>query len=102
VVKLMMPCAVAIALVLGLDTSADAAVVTPKLIAPKVAAQNFVAEAAWKCGTHRCFWDPAYTGTVPDFAANWGPPDPPTCYYVKRRISKRWRMVCPEVPLQAR
>jgi hypothetical protein len=102
VVKLLMSCAVAVALVSGFDIGADAAVATPNLGAPKGAAQNFVAEAAWKCGTHRCFWDPAYTGAVPDFAANWGPPDPPTCYYVKRRISKRWRMVCPEVPLQAR
>ena len=105
--KLLMPCAVAIALVSGLDMRAEAAVVTPKLVtpklvAPKVAVQNFVAEAAWKCEKRHCFWDPAYAGPVPDFAANWGPPDAPTCYYVQRRISKRWAKVCPEVPLQAR
>jgi hypothetical protein len=91
----------AIALVLGFNAPAHAAVATPKLVAPKFTAQDFVAEAAWKCGTHRCFWDPAYTGPVPDFATSWGPPNPPTCYYAQRRISKRWRMVCPEVPLQA-
>ena len=100
--KLIMPCAVAVALVLCLDTSADAAVATPKLVAPKAAVQNFIAEAAWKCDKRHCFWDPAYTGPVPDYAANWGPPEAPTCYYVQRRISKRWAKVCPEVPLQAR
>ena len=61
------------------------------------------ANAGWKCdGKRNCFWDPAYSGPTPDFAAGWGPPDAPTCYYVQRRISKRWAKVCPEVPLQAR
>ena len=101
-VKLIMPCAVAVALVLGLDTSANAAVATPTLVAPKFAAQDFIAEAAWKCHKRHCFWDLNYTGPVPDYAANWAPPDAPTCYYVQRRISKRWAKVCPEVPLQAR
>ena len=100
-VKLFMSCAAA-ALVLGLNTHAHAGVVTPKLVAPKVTAQNFITEAAWKCEGRHCFWDQNYTGPVPDYAANWGPPDSPTCYYVQRRISKRWAKVCPEVPLQAR
>ena len=100
-VKFLMPCAAA-ALVLGLNTHAHAGAVTPKLVAPKFTVQDFIAEAAWKCEGRHCFWDQNYTGPVPDYAANWGPPDSPTCYYVQRRISKRWAKVCPEVPLQAR
>ncbi len=100
-VKFLMPCAAA-ALVLGLNTQAHAAVLTPKLVAPKFTAQDFVAEAAWKCEGRHCFWDQNYTGPVPPFAASWGPPESPTCYYVQRRISKRWAKVCPEVPWQAR
>jgi hypothetical protein len=102
VIRILVPCALAIALALGFNMRADAAVVTPKLAAPKAIAQDFVAEAAWKCHKRHCFWDPNYTGPVPDFAANWGPPDAPTCYYVQRRISKRWAKVCPEVSLQGR
>jgi len=60
------------------------------------------ANAGWKCEKRHCFWDANYTGPVPEYAANWGPPDAPTCYYVQRRISKRWAKVCPDVPWQAR
>jgi hypothetical protein len=81
VIRLLMSCAVALALVWSSHVPAD---------------------AGWKCEKRHCFWDPNYTGPTPDFAANWGPPDQPTCYYVQRRISKRWAKVCPEVPLQAR
>ena len=59
------------------------------------------ADAGWKCEKRHCFWDANYNGPVPDYAA-WGPPEAPTCYYVQRRISKRWAKVCPEVPWQAR
>lgn len=99
-VRLLMSSAVAVALA-GFPLCADATVATRKLAA-ELASQNFTTDVAWKCGSRRCFWDPAYSGPVPGFAANWGPPDPATCYYVKGRISKRWRMVCPEVPWQAR
>ena len=101
-IRLFMSCAVAVALVWGCNTDTEAAIATPKLAALKAAPPDFVAETGWKCDKRHCFWDPAYTGPVPDFAANWGPPEAPTCYYVQRRISKRWAKVCPEVPWQAR
>ena len=53
-----------------------------------------LAEPAWKCGKKRCFWVEGYKGHVPDFAAQWGPPSQPGCYYVLRR-SKRWSETCP-------
>ncbi|MGI8527700.1 MAG: hypothetical protein ACR2K5_16320 [Pseudolabrys sp.] len=59
------------------------------------------AAAAWKCGKKRCFWVADYSGPVPDFAANWGPPEHSACYYVFRRLAKRWAQVCPSLkPLQ--
>ena len=101
-IKCSMLSGAAIVLVLSFNAPANAGVAMPKLAAPKFTVQDFIAEAAWKCGGRHCFWDQNYTGPVPPFAANWGPPESPTCYYVQRRISKRWAKVCPEVPLQAR
>jgi hypothetical protein len=89
-------------LIIGMNVlSADAAVVTPNSVVSR-SVQAPVTNAAWVCGERRCFWRQDYVGPVPPFAAAWGPPDSPTCYYVKRRISKKWRQVCPEVPWQAR
>jgi len=59
-------------------------------------------DAGWQCGTKRCFWKADYNGPVPPFAASWAAPESPTCYYVQRRISKRWAKVCPEVDIRAR
>lgn len=56
------------------------------------------AAPAWKCGKKRCFWVEGYTGPVPAFAANWGPPQQPGCYYSRGIVTKRWTQVCP--PLQ--
>lgn len=58
-------------------------------------AQPADAAPAWKCGKRHCFWVEGYTGPVPDFAANWGPPRQPGCYYALGRLSKRWTEVCP-------
>lgn len=80
---------------------ADAGVTSPRLTA-KETVQAPATNVGWMCGERRCFWRPDYAGPVPPFAAAWGPPDYPTCYYVQRRISKRWRQICPEIPWQAR
>jgi hypothetical protein len=53
-----------------------------------------LADPAWKCGKKRCFWVEGYKGPLPDFAARWGQPSQPGCYYVLRR-SKRWLETCP-------
>ena len=82
-------------------SSADAGVATPYSVVGE-AVPALVMSVGWACGERRCFWRQDYTGPVPPFAATWGPPDSPTCYYVKRRISKKWRQVCPEIPWQAR
>ena len=58
--------------------------------------------AAWKCGKKRCFWQTDYNGPVPDFAAAWGAPESPDCYYVLRSMTKKWGKVCPLVPWRAR
>jgi hypothetical protein len=58
--------------------------------------------AAWKCGKKRCYWLSDYNGPVPEFAANWGAPESPDCYYVNRRATKKWAKVCPLGPWQAR
>lgn len=58
--------------------------------------------AGWDCGPKRCFWKESYNGPVPAFAAKWGKPDSSTCYYVHRKLSGKWRMVCPEVDIRAR
>jgi hypothetical protein len=81
--------------------SADAGVATPNSVVSG-SVQVPAANAGWACEERRCFRRQDYTGAVPPFAAAWGPPDDPTCYYVKRRISKGWRQICPEIPWQAR
>lgn len=92
----------AVMFVIGMNVvRADAGVATPTGVVAG-AAQASITNIGWKCEERRCFWRPDYNGPVPAFAAAWGPPDSPTCYYVKRRISKRWRQICPEVPWQAR
>lgn len=59
------------------------------------------AAAAWKCGKKHCFWVEGYTGPLPSFAANWGPPRAPGCYYVYGRLSKVWSQYCPPTtPMQ--
>jgi hypothetical protein len=90
----------AVAFVIGMNT-ADAGVVKPNSVLSG-SVQASVANAGWVCEERRCFWRQDYAGPVPPYAAAWGPPDYPTCYYIKRRISKRWRQICPEVPWQAR
>lgn len=58
------------------------------------------AEPAWKCGKKRCLWVEGYKGPTPDFAANWGPPSHPGCYYVLR-AKQRWAETCPpQTPMQ--
>ncbi len=58
------------------------------------------AAPAWKCGKKHCFWTEGYTGPVPDFAANWGQPSGPGCYYVLR-AKKKWVEYCPPTePMQ--
>ncbi len=52
------------------------------------------AAPAWKCAKNKCFWV-EYSGSVPDYAANWGAPKEQGCYYSYRRLSKKWREVCP-------
>lgn len=89
-------------LVIGMTgVSAAAGVATPAGVAAGATLAS-ITSIGWKCEGRRCFWQPEYNGPVPPFAAAWGPPDRPTCYYVQRRISKKWRLVCPEVPWQAR
>jgi hypothetical protein len=51
--------------------------------------------AAWKCKKRHCFWTEGYTGPVPEYAAAWGAPQAPGCYYVQGRFSKRWAHYCP-------
>ena len=58
-------------------------------------AQPADATPTWKCGKRHCFWVEGYTGPLPDFATNWGPPRQPGCYYAYGRLSKRWTEVCP-------
>jgi len=58
------------------------------------------AASAWKCRKSRCFWVEGYTGPVPDFAANWGPPQQPGCYYARNIFSKRWKQVCPSFSVE--
>jgi hypothetical protein len=57
--------------------------------------QSSEAAAAWKCKKRHCFWTEGYTGAVPDYAAAWGAPQAPGCYYVQGRFSKRWAHYCP-------
>jgi hypothetical protein len=103
VVRLLLASAIAaVAVTMAAQPGAEAAVVAPKLAVLRTAPTSFVVDSGWKCSKRHCFWDPAYNGPVPDYAASWGPPEAATCYYVQRRISKRWAKVCPEVPLQAR
>jgi len=52
------------------------------------------AAPAWKCSKNKCFWV-EYSGPVPEHAANWGAPREQGCYYSYRRLSKKWREVCP-------
>jgi hypothetical protein len=59
------------------------------------------AAPAWKCVKRHCFWVEGYTGPIPPFAADWGPPQQPGCYYVQGMISKRWVQYCPPTtPMQ--
>jgi hypothetical protein len=52
------------------------------------------AAMAWKCAKTKCFWV-EHNGPVPDYAANWGAPREQGCYWSYRRLSKKWREVCP-------
>jgi hypothetical protein len=92
----------ALIFVVGANVLGAAAAVVPPSGELNGAAQTAVTSIGWMCEGRRCFWRPEYAGPVPPFAAAWGPPESPTCYYVQRRISKRWRQICPEVPWQAR
>jgi hypothetical protein len=59
------------------------------------------AAPAWRCFKRHCYWTEGYTGPVPKFAAGWGPPRQPGCYYVRAMISKRWVEYCPPTaPMQ--
>ena len=79
----------AVMFVIGINVlSANAGVATPNGFLAGTA-QAPVSNIGWRCEERRCFWRPEYAGPVPPFAVGWGPPDYPTCYYVKRRISKR-------------
>lgn len=57
--------------------------------------QSSEAAPAWKCAKNHCFWVEGYTGPVPDYAASWGPPREPGCYYVHGKLSKKWSQYCP-------
>jgi hypothetical protein len=72
----------------------------PLLIAVSVLLLGFntqpsEAAPAWKCAKRHCYWVEGYTGQVPDYAANWGPPRQAGCYYALGIVSKRWNQVCP-------
>jgi len=59
------------------------------------------ATPAWRCFKRHCYWTEGYTGPIPPFAAAWGPPRQPGCYYVRGLISKRWVEYCPpSTPMQ--
>ncbi len=60
------------------------------------------AAPAWKCEKKRCYWTEGYTGSVPDYAANWPAPSQPGCYYVLSSMNKKWRESCPGVDSKAR
>jgi hypothetical protein len=63
--------------------------------------QSSEAAPAWKCHKRHCYWTEGYTGPVADFAADWGPPREPGCYYVRDLFSKHWVQYCPPTgPMQ--
>lgn len=69
--------------------------------ATAVAARGAAPEAAepvrWVCGPYRCYWQPGATVVVPGYAAGWGAPRYPWCYWSKVRGPYggwRWVQVC--------
>jgi len=52
------------------------------------------AKAAWLCGPEQCVWVHHHVAVVPTFAATWGPPIRPNCFW-RRGVFGRWRFVCP-------
>lgn len=72
--------------------SAEAAPAVPAP-APIGAQDALIQNAAWSCGPRRCTWVPGFTGPVPGYAAGWGAPAYPNCYW-KRGILGNWKQKC--------
>lgn len=51
------------------------------------------AKAEWLCTEDQCVWV-NYDVDEPAFAAAWGPPVRPNCFW-KQGFFGRWKMVCP-------
>lgn len=65
-------------------------------LASSAAQTSPVQKVVWVCGPARCVWvqSPAAEVVVPDYAAAWGPPLYPSCFW-KRGFFGRWKMICP-------
>lgn len=51
------------------------------------------AKADWLCSANTCTWV-TYDVVEPAYAAIWGPPVQPSCYW-KQGVFGRWKLICP-------
>ncbi len=82
----------AIALLLGINVGAEAAVVGPSSVTAPASATIPV---RWVCGPYRCAYIPNYAGpiVVHRYMRGWAPPPSPHCNYVRGRRG-RWALIC--------
>lgn len=90
--------AAAIAIGFAWAGAAGAAPISPGTAAAAERAAPAAAETVrWACGPYRCYWQPGATVVVPRYAAGWGAPRYPWCYWSKVRGPYggwRWVQVC--------
>ena len=81
-------------LLAGVSQQAVAGISAPAL-AP-AATNSEVQKVVWVCGPATCVWDPTPDAgyVMPGYAAAWGAPVYPGCFW-KRGFFGRWKMICP-------
>ena len=89
--------AAAIAVLGAWSGTASAAPVSPGIAAAAAQANLGAEPVRWVCGPYRCHWQPGATVVVPGYAAAWGAPRYPWCYWSKVRGpygGVQWVQVC--------